>query len=52
MTGICIGIDIGTSNMTAYVEGKGIVFSRPAAIACDAHTGRILAKNTVPHFAE
>lgn len=43
MTGLCIGIDIGTSNMTAYVEGKGIVFSRPAAIACDAHTGKILA---------
>lgn len=43
MTGLCIGIDIGTSNMTAYVEGKGIVFSHPAAIACDAHTGRILA---------
>ncbi|MBQ7961347.1 MAG: rod shape-determining protein [Clostridia bacterium] len=43
MTGICIGLDIGTSNMTAYVEGKGIVFSRPSAIACDTHTGRILA---------
>lgn len=43
MTGLCIGIDIGTSNMTAYVEGKGIVFSRPSAIACDAHTGKILA---------
>ena len=43
MTGTCIGIDIGTSNMTAYVEGKGIVFSRPCVIACDSHTGRILA---------
>lgn len=29
--------------MTAYVEGKGIVFSRPSAIACDSHTGEILA---------
>lgn len=29
--------------MTAYVEGKGIVFSRPSVIACDAHNGRILA---------
>lgn len=43
MTGLCIGIDIGTSNMTAYVEGKGIVFSRPSVIACDAHNGKILA---------
>lgn len=43
MTGNCIGIDIGTANITAYVEGKGIVFSRPSVIACDAHTGRILA---------
>lgn len=43
MTGLCIGIDIGTSNMTAYVEGKGIVFSRPSVIACDAHSGKILA---------
>ncbi len=43
MTGICIGIDLGTSNMTAYVEGKGIVFSRPSVIACDSHNGRILA---------
>lgn len=43
MTGLCIGIDIGTSNMTAYVEGKGIVFSRPSVIACDSHTGKILA---------
>ena len=29
--------------MTAYVEGKGVVFSRPSVIACDAHTGKILA---------
>ena len=43
MTGNCIGLDIGTANMTAYVEGKGIVFSRPSVIACDTHTGKILA---------
>ena len=43
MTGLCIGIDFGTSNMTAYVEGKGIVFSRPSVVACDSHTGRIIA---------
>lgn len=43
MTGLCIGIDLGTSNMTAYVEGKGIVFSRPSVVACDSHTGKIIA---------
>lgn len=43
MTGLCIGIDFGTSNMTAYVEGKGIVFSRPSVVACDSHNGRIIA---------
>ncbi len=43
MTGLCIGIDFGTSNMTAYVEGKGIVFSKPSVAACDSHTGKIIA---------
>lgn len=43
MTGLCIGIDLGTSNMTAYVEGKGIVFSRPSAVACDFYTKKIIA---------
>ncbi len=43
MTGLCVGIDIGTSNMTAYVEGKGIIFSRPSVVACDTYTGKILA---------
>lgn len=43
MTGLCIGIDIGTSNMTAYVEGKGIVMSSPSVVACDAYTGKIIA---------
>ncbi len=43
MTGLCVGIDFGTSNMTAYVEGRGIVFSRPSVVACDSHTGKIIA---------
>ena len=30
--------------MTAYVEGRGIVFSRPSVVACDSHTGKILAQ--------
>lgn len=43
MSGLCIGIDLGTSNMTAYAEGKGIVFSRPCVVACDSHNGKLLA---------
>lgn len=43
MIGLCIGIDIGTSNITAYVEGKGIILSSPSVVACDVHTGRIIA---------
>ncbi|MCD7774647.1 MAG: rod shape-determining protein [Clostridiales bacterium] len=42
MPGLYIGIDLGTSNMRAYVEGKGIVSSEPSVVACDAHTGEIL----------
>ncbi len=41
--GLCIGIDIGTANITAYVEGSGIVLSQPGVVACDSHTGKILA---------
>lgn len=43
MSGLCLGLDLGTSNMTAYVEGKGIVFSKPSVVARDSHTGRLLA---------
>ncbi len=42
MTGLYIGIDLGTSNMCAYVEGRGIVASEPSVVACDAYTGNIL----------
>lgn len=49
MTGTGIGVDIGSRNMTAYVEGKGIVFSRPATVAVDAHTGKILALGEDAH---
>ncbi len=41
--GLCIGIDIGTANFTAYVEGGGIVVSHPSVVACDSHSGKILA---------
>ncbi|NMP38294.1 MAG: rod shape-determining protein [Clostridiales bacterium] len=43
MIGLRIGIDLGTSSVTAYVEGKGIVLSEPSVIACESDTGRTLA---------
>ncbi len=42
MPGINIGFDLGTSNMTAYVEGRGVIFSFASAVACDAYTGEML----------
>lgn len=43
MLGMNIGIDLGTTNTIVYVEGKGIVFSEPSAIAYDNETGSIMA---------
>jgi len=43
MLGINIGIDLGTTTIIIYVEGKGIVLSEPSVAACDAKTGRMLA---------
>ena len=43
MLGMNIGIDLGTTNTIVYVEGKGIVFSEPSAIAYDNETGTIMA---------
>lgn len=38
-----IGIDLGTTSIIIYVEGKGIVVSEPSAIAYDTETGEIIA---------
>lgn len=43
MPGINIGIDLGTSTITAFVEGKGIVFSEENAICYDVIGGEIVA---------
>ncbi|NLL63938.1 MAG: rod shape-determining protein [Ruminococcaceae bacterium] len=43
MLGINIGIDLGTTSVIAYVEGKGIVLSEPAIVAYRRTTGRIIA---------
>lgn len=43
MLGINIGIDLGTSCITAFVEGKGIVFSEETAICYDTLNNEIVA---------
>ena len=43
MLGINIGIDLGTTSIIIYIEGKGIVLSEPSAAAYDAKTGRLIA---------
>lgn len=43
MFGINIGIDLGTTSIVVYVEGKGIVLSEPSAAAYDTATGRLIA---------
>ena len=43
MLGTKIGFDLGTSNVLAYVEGKGIKISEPSVIAYDTFTDKIKA---------
>ncbi|MBQ1281956.1 MAG: rod shape-determining protein [Oscillospiraceae bacterium] len=37
-----LGIDLGTSNVVVYAEGKGIVLREPAVVAVDKSTGKVL----------
>ena len=37
-----LGIDLGTSNVLIYTEGKGIVVREPSVVAVDKNTGKIL----------
>lgn len=37
-----LGIDLGTSNVLIYEEGKGIVLREPSMVAVDKNTGKIL----------
>ncbi len=37
-----IGIDLGTSNVIIYQQGKGIALREPAVVAMDRTTGRVL----------
>ena len=38
-----IGIDLGTTSVIIYVEGKGVVLNEPTIVAVDTDTNRVLA---------
>jgi len=37
-----LGIDLGTSNILIYEEGRGIVLREPSVVAVDKNTGKVL----------
>ncbi len=37
-----LGIDLGTSNVLIYADGKGIITREPSVVAVDRNTGKIL----------
>lgn len=41
-----LGVDLGTSNILIYTDGKGIVVREPSVVAVDKNTGRILQVGT------
>lgn len=43
MLGANIGIDLGTTSIVAYHEGKGIVMSEPCAAAYEKESGKLIA---------
>lgn len=43
MLGINIGVDLGTTSIVIYVEGKGIVLTEPTAAAYDVFTDKMIA---------
>ncbi len=43
MIGLKIGLDIGTGNVTAAIENKGVVLNEPAVLALERETGEVLA---------
>ena len=42
MRTIDLGVDLGTSNVLIYVDGKGIVVKEPTVVAMDRNEGKIL----------
>lgn len=43
MLGANIGIDLGTTSIVAYVEGKGVVLTEPCAAAYEKESGKLIA---------
>lgn len=41
-----LGVDLGTSNVLIYVDGKGVMVREPSVVAMDKNTGRILQVGT------
>lgn len=41
-----LGVDLGTSNVLIYVDGKGVVVREPSVVAMDKNNGRILQVGT------
>ncbi len=37
-----LGVDLGTSNILIYADGKGVVVREPSVVAVDKNTGKIL----------
>ena len=37
-----LGVDLGTSNVLVYADGKGLVVREPSVVAVDKNTGKIL----------
>ena len=37
-----LGVDLGTSNVLIYADGKGLVVREPCVVAVDRNTGKIL----------
>lgn len=44
-----IGIDLGTSNVVIYMNGRGIVFREPSVVAVDRETRNIIAFGLEAH---
>ena len=44
-----LGIDLGTSNVLIYQQGKGLVLRRPAVVAIERSTKKVLAIGDPAH---
>lgn len=46
MSGVCLGIDLGTSTVRIAIDGHGVVLKEPAVIAINSKTGHTVAVGT------